>query len=455
MFEDTIIAISTPFGYGGLGVVRLSGKKSLSIAKKIFKPKKHNSKILPRRPILGNLYHFEDKDFFEEAYLTFFPAPRTYTREDVVEISCHGSPLILEETIRLGIKAGARHSRPGEFTLRAYLNGRIDILQAEAINDIIQAASFKQAKISYKQLEGKLSQTINSLRNQMINLLCQIEANIEFPDEDLKISPQKITKTITNITRTVKSLIESYNLGKTLSEGITLAILGRANTGKSTLFNSLCGKERAIVTSYPGTTRDYLHERIKIKDSLFTLIDTAGFENAAHPIDKEGIKRGKQQAVSADGLLILFDSSKKESTEDIQLVHSFPDKRKLLLFNKIDLRKKIDVSKLTNMDKNLPFLEISALKGTNLNKLTEMIHSIFVPKKEFGEEVILHLRQKLLLDEILYCLDEGFRLYKDGYPEEIAAEEFRKTIPLVGQLTGEIRTEDILNEIFSRFCVGK
>lgn len=455
MFEDTIIAVSTPFGYGGLGVVRLSGKKSLSISKKIFKPKKHKAKILPLRPILGNLYHFEDKDFFEEAYLTFFPAPRTYTREDVVEISCHGSPLILEEIIRLGIKAGARHARPGEFTLRAYLNGRIDILQAEAINDIIQAASFKQAKISYKQLEGKLSQTINSLRNQMINLLCQIEANIEFPEEDLKISPQKITKTITNITRTLKSLIESYNLGKTLSEGITLAILGRANTGKSTLFNSLCGKDRAIVTSYPGTTRDYLHERIKIKDSLFTLIDTAGFENATHPVDKEGIKRGKQQAVSADGLLILFDASKKESTEDIQLVHSFPDKRKLLLFNKIDLRKKIDVSKLTNMDKNLPFLEISALKGTNLNKLTEMIHSIFVPKKEFGEEVILHLRQKLLLDEILYCLDEGLRLYKDGHPEEIAAEEFRKTIPLVGQLTGEIRTEDILNEIFSRFCVGK
>lgn len=255
MLEDTIIAISTPFGYGGLGIVRLSGKKSLLITKKIFKSKKKNIKIQPHRSILGNLYHFEQKEFFEEAYMTYFPKPYTYTREDMVEITCHGSPVILEETIRLGIKAGARHANPGEFTLRAYLRGRIDIIQAEAVNDIIQASSYKQVKISFNQLEGSLSKKITSLRNQIIHLLSQIEAGIEFPDEGLRISAKQISYTMKKTIHSTKKLIESYDLGKTLTESITLAITGRTNVGKSTLFNSLLEKDRAIVTPFPGTDR--------------------------------------------------------------------------------------------------------------------------------------------------------------------------------------------------------
>ncbi|MQY61579.1 hypothetical protein GH153_07080 [bacterium] len=264
MLEDTIIAISTPLGYGGLGIVRLSGKKSLPIAKKLFKSKKKKAQIPPRHPILGNLYHFEQKEFFEEAFLTYIPSPHTYTREDMVEISCHGSPVILEEVVRLGIKAGARHARPGEFTLRAYQRGRIDILQAEAINDIIQAPSYRQVKISFSQLGGSLSQKIASLRNQIINLLSQIEASIEFPEEGLRISAKQISKTMEKAIHSLKKLVESYILGKTLSEGLTLAITGRKNVGKSTLFNSLLQKERAIVTPYPGTTRDYLCDKLNI-----------------------------------------------------------------------------------------------------------------------------------------------------------------------------------------------
>lgn len=455
MLEDTIIAIATPVGYGGIGIVRLSGDKSLPIAKKIFKPKKKNTRIQPLRPILGNLYHFEEKLFFEEAYLIYFPKPSTYTREDMVEISCHGSPVTLEEVVRLGKKAGARMATPGEFTLRAYLRGRIDILQAEAINDFIQASSFKQAKISFNQIEGKLSQKMAYFRSQIIQLLSQVEASIEFPEENLHLSTKRISKTTGKVIGSIKRLIESYNLGKTLSEGIILAITGRANVGKSTLFNSLLERERAVTSRYPGTTRDYLKESIKIKDSIFTLIDMAGIDKPVHPADKEAIKKGGELAAHADGILLLLDSARKESLKDSKLINKFRDKKMLFLFNKIDLPQKINKNKVKREGKNHLSLEISALKGTNLDKLKGMIYELFIPDHRQGEEVILHVRQKLLLEEILENLLEGERLLKEGYSEEVYAEQIRKVLPLIGQLTGEIRADEIIEEIFSRFCVGK
>ena len=455
MLEDTIIAIATPVGYGGIGIVRLSGDKSLPIAKKIFKPKKKNTRIQPLRPILGNLYHFEEKLFFEEAYLIYFPMPSTYTREDMVEISCHGSPVTLEEVVRLGKKAGARMATPGEFTLRAYLRGRIDILQAEAINDFIQASSFKQAKISFNQIEGKLSQKMAYFRSQIIQLLSQVEASIEFPEENLHLSIKRISKATGKVIGSIKRLIESYNLGKTLSEGIILAITGRANVGKSTLFNSLLERERAVTSRYPGTTRDYLKESIKIKDSIFTLIDMAGIDKPVHPADKEAIKKGGELAAHADGILLLLDSARKESLKDSKLINKFRDKKMLFLFNKIDLPQKINKNKVKREGKNHLSLEISALKGTNLDKLKGMIYELFIPDHRQGEEVILHVRQKLLLEEILENLLEGERLLKEGYSEEVYAEQIRKALPLIGQLTGEIRADEIIEEIFSRFCIGK
>jgi tRNA modification GTPase len=373
----------------------------------------------------------------------------------MVEISCHGSPVILEEVVRLGIKAGARHARPGEFTLRAYQRGRIDILQAEAINDIIQAPSYRQVKISFSQLGGSLSQKIASLRHQIIHLLSQIEASIEFPEEGLRISAKQISKTMEKAIHSLKKLVESYDLGKTLSEGLTLAITGRKNVGKSTLFNSLLQKERAIVTPYPGTTRDYLCDKLNINSSIFTLIDMAGFGSPLHPAEKEGIKRAKILASQADGVLLLLDSSQDESSEDFKLIKKFKNKKTILLFNKIDLPQKMSKKNVKSRAESLPALGISALKGINLGKLKEMIHEFFVPSQKQGEEVILHLRQKLLLEDMLDCLIDGQRLLKEGHPEEIYAEEIRKIIPLIGQLTGKIRMDDIIEDIFSRFCVGK
>lgn len=455
MLDDTIIAISTPLGFGGLGVIRMSGRRSLQIAKKIFKPRQKLRKIPPKRPVLGHMFDSTRNEYFEEAFLTYFPKPYTYTRENMVEFSCHGSPVILEEVVRLGTKAGARHANPGEFTLRAYLNGRIDILQAEAINDIITASSLAQAKISFRQLEGSLSRSALSLRQHIVQLLSQIEASIEFPDEGLPIYPKTIANTLTRAEKTVKELVSSYDIGKALSEGLLLSITGRTNVGKSTLFNALLRKNRAIVTPFPGTTRDYLQETIKINDALFTLTDMAGIDTPAHPIEEEGIKRGKKLAASGDGILLVLDASRKESPEDFKILKECQDKKTILLFNKCDKPVQMDQEKMKRLQKNMPSLEISALKGTNLDRLKQMIFSHFVPAQIGGEEVILHLRQKLLFTDILACLKKAKRLLEDGYSEEIYVEEIRKILPFIGQLTGEIRNEDILERIFSRFCVGK
>lgn len=455
MQEDTIIAVSTPLGYGGLGIVRLSGNDALKIAKQIFRPRTKKGKILPRRPILGNIFSADRKEVFEEAYLTLFPAPQTYTREEMVEITCHGSPVILEEVVRLGVKAGARHSAPGEFTLRAYLHGRIDILQAEAINDIIHASSLKQARISFHQLEGGLSKKLRFLRRNIIHMLSQIEARIEFPEEGLRISKTSVSKSIAKAIQAVKNLADSYNLGKTLSEGLTIVLAGRTNVGKSTLFNALLDRERSIVTPFPGTTRDYLQEKIRIKDSLFTLTDMAGLDRTSRPVEKEGIKRGSRLALEADGILLLLDVSKKATPQDFGLIKKFAQRNALLLFNKIDLPKKMDIGKIKRVHPGLPDMEISALRRTNIDRLKKYMHERFVPAQGKSEDVILHFRQKLALEGIVSSLKEAQRLLDKGYGEEIYSEELRKVVPLIGELTGEIRSDEIIQEIFSRFCVGK
>lgn len=455
MLGDTIVAVSTPPGYGGLGIIRLSGARALTIAKKLFRPKKPSAAIRPGQPLFGDLINRDTNERYDTAYITFFPAPHTYTREDVVEISCHGSPVILEEAVRLGIKSGARPARPGEFTLRAYLHGRIDILQAEAINDMIMAPSLAQAKISFRQMEGHLSKKIQFLRKTLIHLLSQIEARIEFPDEGLKVSPARIQKTLADAITAVDQLVKSYDFGKTLSEGMILAITGRTNVGKSTLFNALLDRDRALVTPDPGTTRDYLSETIKIQDSIFSLVDMAGWGKAADHIEKAGIRRGQQLAQEADGILLVLDSSQKETAEDFALIKKFQKQNTILLLNKIDRPRKMNVEAIKAIAPQLPVLEISALKRTNLKDLEKTIGVRFIPDQRRSESIILHLRQKLLLQDVRDALDKALNLIQQGYTEEVYAEEIRQSLPALSELTGDIQTEDVFTDIFSRFCVGK
>jgi tRNA modification GTPase len=455
MFEDTIIALATPPGRGGLGLVRLSGGNALATASRFFKPAGKRRKIPPFRPILGSLCDAESGDPYEEALLTYFQAPRSYTTEDMVEISCHGSPVLLEETIRQGLRSGARHAEPGEFTLRAFLGGRLDLVQAEAVNDLIQAASLDQARIAFRQLEGRLSLRLNELREQLIRILAEVEAGIEFPGEELAIPRPEILAGLEKAGERVETLVKSYDIGKTLSDGILLAITGRTNAGKSTLFNALLERDRAIVTPEPGTTRDYLQENLQIKNTRFSLIDTAGLDRPSGEAEREGMRRSREVSGSADGVLLVFDASRPETETDCLLARQAADQPALFVFNKSDLPRRINRECIRKAGGGRPAVDVSALRGTHLAELKARLIDQFAKPIESDRDIILHLRQKLLLESIGRALSGALNAARAGSPDEILAEELRAALEPAGRLMGEIRSDEVLENIFQRFCIGK
>jgi tRNA modification GTPase len=282
-----------------------------------------------------------------------------------------------------------------------------------------------------------------------------VEAGLEFPEEKLPVSAARTARTLESAAAAVRKLIDSYDTGRTLAEGLNLAIVGRANVGKSTLFNALLDEDRAIVSPYPGTTRDYLRERLKIRDSIFHLIDMAGLDRPSHPVEEEGIQRSRRLASQADGILLIVDASRPESRADLKLIRKYGSKASILLFNKCDLPRKVDGERCKSAFQGSCCLDISALRKINLDGLKKMIQAAFVPAESAGAEIILHLRQKLLLEEVLAGLDESLRLLRQGHSEEVWAEEIRRVLPFLGQLTGEIRSDEVIAEIFNRFCVGK
>lgn len=456
MLEETIIAVATPPGSGGLGIVRISGPKALQVARRIFEPKGGaGRKFADRRPVFGTVRDPQGGAALDEAFLTYFKAPRSYTREDVVELSTHGSPAVLEAVLKMGAKAGARAAKPGEFTLRAYLNGRLDIIQAEAVNDLIRAVSLTQARISSKQLGGSLSRRVLKLRAGLIALLSRIEAGIEFPEDGLREGRAGDRKALSALADQVERLAASYEAGKALTEGVTLAIVGKTNVGKSTLFNALLEEKRAIVTPFPGTTRDFLRERLIIDGLVFHLVDMAGLGRPGHPIERTGIARGQKIARAADGLLLVLDASRPESEEDRRLMRRYLGRKAILVLNKADLPRKLSSRGMRRQAGGAAVVEVSALKGRNIDALRARIREVFVPGTDKAEEIILHARQRDRLMDIRGALRRAEALLASGHSEEVYAEEIRTAISLVGDLTGEVRAEEVLDDIFGRFCVGK
>jgi tRNA modification GTPase len=456
VLKDTIIAIATPPGFGGLGIVRLSGPRAAAVAGKLFEAKGGSKGRFPdRRAIFGWVLDPGTGRPLDEGFLTYFKAPRSYTGEDVVEISAHGSPAVLEGLMTLGTRAGARLARPGEFTLRAYLNGRLDMLQAQAVNDLVRSVSLAQARVSARQVGGSLSKRIGDLRARIIALLSRIEAGLEFPEDGLRAGHSAGLKAMDRLIGDIGRLVSSYEAGRALAEGITLAIVGRTNVGKSTLFNALLEEDRAIVTPFPGTTRDFLSEKLVLDGMVFHLVDMAGFGRASHPIENRGIVKGRKIAGTADGLLLVLDASRRASEDDGRLIRRYQGKKAIVVLNKTDLPRRVSARRVKAMAGALPVVEISALKGRHLDDLRGIMRAAFAPAAGRDEEVLLHGRQKDCLQAAHEALERARELLAEGHSEELCAEEIRSALRLVADLTGEVRTEEVLEDIFSRFCVGK
>lgn len=449
--EDTIVAPATAPGEAALAIVRLSGRKAFAFADSVFQGSVKLSETPTHTIHHGFVVDPVTNEKIDEVLVSILRAPKTYTAEDSVEISCHGGRAVVSAIVEALVKAGARPAQPGEFTQRAFLNGRIDLAQAEAVADLISAQSEASRRASLEQLEGHLSKKVNHLRESLLGVLAEVEANLDFPEEGIK--PQRagqITATLTNVISQVRSLAKSFKEGRVLREGYSVVIAGRPNVGKSSLLNALLQKERAIVTPVPGTTRDTIEEWADFSGVPVRLVDTAGLRERGGKIEKEGMRRTEAAIEKSDLVLLMLDASQKLNDEDRKVLEKYEGRKKLMLYNKVDLLPQYSSSVESN-----GALYISATVGTNLDRLKEKIARMAVPS--FGMEPVLVTsarHQESLAKGFVYLL-RARRGLERGKGLELVAFELRRVVDALGEITGEIVTEDILARIFSKFCIGK
>jgi tRNA modification GTPase len=450
--EDTIAAIATPLGRAALGIVRISGKDCRSLLRNIFSPI-HKEEIRPFCPIVGKV-SLKDGSFLDEVVLTLFERPHSYTREDVAEISCHGNPLILEMLLKRVIEAGARLANAGEFTYRAFLNGRLDLVQAEAVKDLIEAESQHQAELALNHLHGRLSILLQELKTQFIDLIALMEGNIDFSEEQHYdfINRDESLRRHDLLLQNIRNLIGTFEQGRLIRDGLNVAIAGRPNVGKSCLFNALLQQDRAIVTATAGTTRDYLKERISLGGYILNLIDTAGIRESNEQIEEEGIRRSRQIIENADVILFLLDASEPLQKEDSEIWNTLKGRNAVLLCNKMDVKN----AWCHKMDGNLG-LRISAQTGLGLDELLKelqkCIHDLVRNKKE--DTVISSVRHRDLLRQAEESLGRSKSGIEQGLSEEFPLLDLHDALRKIGEITGEVTIEDIYSHIFSNFCIGK
>lgn len=446
--SDTIVAISTPLGSAGLGVVRLSGPRSRAIAEAILRF--HGS---PRwHSWTSELAELVDEGarVVDQVVVSFFEAPHSYTTEDVVEISCHGAPVVLRFCVQRALAHSARLAEPGEFTLRAYLNGRIDLPQAEAVRDLIDATTLYQARVAAQQMEGSVSRRIRPIKDQMLELIALLEAGIDFAEDDISVAPpEEILRRLTPIQREIERLLASFLTGKLVYQGFTLAIAGRPNVGKSSLFNRLLAQDRAIVTEIPGTTRDTVSEATSLEGVPLKLVDTAGIRESSDRVETLGIERSYQAMADADLTLLVLDLSEDITDADRELVTKLQDRRPLLVGNKSDLERRFDgVADL---------LPVSAVTGAGIAELRELILQRLAPGGLAAPESgsITSLRHERLLRESLEALENARKAVEFQIPHEMLLIDLYAALRPIDAITGATTADDILNRIFSTFCIGK
>ena len=456
MLFDTIAAISTPRGEGGIGIVRISGNNALEILGKIFKPKsKKNIEELKNFSInYGHLY--DGKNLVDEVLVSIMKAPNTYTKEDIVEINCHGGFVITEKVLETVLKNGARISESGEFTRRAFLNGRLDLTQAEAVMDIIHGKTEKSVSLSLDQLRGDLKEQIGHLKKLVLDVAAHINVVLDYPEEGIDDPlPENLVGNLREVMDTTDILIRSYDKGKMIKEGIKTAIVGKPNVGKSSILNSVLKEERAIVTHVAGTTRDVIEEVVNLKGIPLVLVDTAGIRKTDDLVENIGVEKSKQLIESADLILFVVDGSRALDEEDMRIHEAIKAEKVIGILNKIDIREDIDLSPLTKINK---WLEISAIKNQGIDEMEEEIYNHIIEEnvEDSSQKVtITNIRHKSALEKTKQSIENIFETIENGLPMDLMAVDIKGALDSLSEVTGEISSEDLLDHIFSNFCVGK
>lgn len=455
MLFDTIAAISTPKGEGGIGIIRISGDKSFEILDKIFKPKNPNKDLGFYQFNYGFIY--DGEKVIDESMVVRMKAPKTYTCEDVVEINCHGGQFVTQKVLELVLKNGARHAEQGEFTKRAFMNGRIDLSQAEAVMDLIQGKTEKSISLSLDQLRGDLRDKINSFKKALLDITAHVNVVLDYPEEGIDDPlPVELRDNLEAVYEEATRLIESYDKGKKIKEGIKTVIVGKPNVGKSTLLNSLLREERAIVTHVAGTTRDVIEEVINIKGIPLVLVDTAGIRQTDDIVENIGVEKSKEFIEKADLVLLVLDASRELEDEDREVINQINENHKkvIVLLNKIDLERKIDLDEY-NFEN---IVEISAQKNVGIADMEEKIYSFIVDEKveDSSEKLIItNVRHKTALEKTKDAIRNIFETIDMGLPMDLISVDLKEALDSLSEITGEISSEDILDHVFGNFCVGK
>ncbi len=472
---NTIVALATPFGRSGIGVIRLSGHEALTYTRQLAGDP--NLDLEPRLIRLTRLRDLNTSEIIDEVLITYFKAPHSFTGEDVVEISCHGSPVLLRQVIDICLKLGARMADPGEFTLRALANGRMNLAEAEAVRDLIDAQTTASARQAVRQLRGEFSNALKPIKDELLDLIVVLESAIEFVEDDIPVFQTESIKTLlAELIDEIGKLAETFQAGKLIREGLRVALVGRPNVGKSSVFNALLGSDRAIVTEIAGTTRDQIHEKFTINDIPISLMDTAGLRETTDTVESIGVERSRMAMADADLVVVLLDASEKLTNEDLEIVDSVKDLNYLIAVNKIDkiganegnrfiANLKSQISNLKSEISNLKFEKpnhesqigaVSAKTGSGLKKLQNAIVQPFAPQDVSNSGfLVTDARHYDLLVRSKDEIASSLALFDKNTSEEIVLVGLHNALRYLGQITGETTTEDMLTRIFATFCIGK
>ena len=456
--ENTIVAISTAMGNGGIGIVRMSGEKSFEILEKIFIPKNKDAFVKGYQIKYGNIVDPRNEEIIDEVLVSYFVEPKSYTTENMCEINTHGGMVVEKRILELCLENGAEIAGPGEFTKRAFLNGRIDLSQAEAIIDLINSKTIREARESINQLEGHLSSKIESIRQKMLDLMIAIDVNIDYPEYDEEeVTKNKSLNELKIILEELVKLENSFNTGKVLKDGVRTVILGKTNAGKSSLLNRILKEDRAIVSNIEGTTRDTIEEFVDIEGIPLKLIDTAGIRNSSNEIEQIGIQKSKKLANSADLIIAIFDITKNLDEDDQELLEIIKDKKCIILLNKIDiLPENIDLeNKLKSINKNI--LKISAMEDIGIQSLYDKIIELYSFNTESlsNDVLISNERHKNLIQKAKMEINEAINATENDMYIDIISIYITNAMNYLAEITGNNVTDDVIDEIFKKFCLGK